>query len=218
MNRVFNVVNAIRSFSEDLPKVVVVKKILRSSPPMQNPKVSMLKDRDLSIVSLDELQSIMVAYEMCMEMSDSMKSNKEVSFQIIEKLKLSDENDDCDSDDERKEFLAYISKGLKKRKKKFKGTLPLICFRCGRIGHFAVRCKKKKKKDDSSYDDDKIRKKFFNDKNRKDSRLKKIERYRKKILMSEQTDDSSTEDFSSDDESSDEESVKFERELERTNL
>ena len=49
----------------------------------------------------------MVAYEMHMEMSGSIKSNKEVSFQTIEKLKLSDEDDD-DTDDERKEFLAYI--------------------------------------------------------------------------------------------------------------
>ena len=101
----------------------------------------------------------------------------------MEKLKLSDENDDYDSDVERKKFLAYVSKGLKKGKGKFKGTLPLICFRYGRIGHFAVRCKKKKKKDDSSDDDDKIRKKIFNDKNRKDFKLKRIERYRKKNLM-----------------------------------
>ena len=139
MNRVFNVVNAIRSLGEDLLEVVVVKKILRSLPPMYNPKVSVLEDRDLSTVSLDELQSIMVAYEMHMEMPDSMKSNKEVSFQTMKNLKLSDENDDCDSDDERKEFLAYVSKGLKKGKGKFKDTLPLIYFRCGGIGHFCCK-------------------------------------------------------------------------------
>ena len=80
MNRVFNVVNAIRSLSEDLPEVVVVKKILRSLPLMYNPKVSVLEDRDLSTVILDELQSMMVAYEMRMEMFGSVKSNKEVSF------------------------------------------------------------------------------------------------------------------------------------------
>ena len=112
-------VNAIRSLGEDLPEVVVVKKILRSLPPMYNPKVSVLEDRDLSTVTLDELQSIMVAYEMRMKMPSSIKSNKEVSFQTMEKLKLSDEDDD-DFDDERKEFLAYISKGLKKGKEKFK--------------------------------------------------------------------------------------------------
>ena len=52
---VFNVVNAIRSLGEDLPELVVVKKILRSLPPMYNPKVSVLEDRDLSTISLDEL-------------------------------------------------------------------------------------------------------------------------------------------------------------------
>ena len=88
MNRVFNVVNAIRSLGEDLPEVVVVKKILRSLPPMYNPKVSVLKDRDLSNVTLDELQSMMVAYEMRMEMSGTIKSNKEISFQIYEKAKI----------------------------------------------------------------------------------------------------------------------------------
>ena len=48
-------------------------------------------------------------------------------------------------------------------------------------------------------------------KRKKVSKLKKFERYKKKNLMSKETDDSSTEDSSSDDESSDEESVKSER-------
>ena len=73
MDRMFNMVNAIRSLGEDLPKVVVVKKILRSLPPMYNPKVSVLEDRDLSNVILDELQSMMVAYEMRMKMSGTVK-------------------------------------------------------------------------------------------------------------------------------------------------
>ena len=73
-------VNAIRSFGEDLLEIVVIKKILRSLPPMYNPKVSILEDKDLSSVSLDELQSTMVAYEMRMEMPGSVKLNKEVSF------------------------------------------------------------------------------------------------------------------------------------------
>ena len=77
----------------------------------------------------------------------------------MEKLKLTDE-DDGDSDDERNEFLAYVSKGLKKEKEKFKGTLPLICYRCGRIGHSAARCKKKKKSEISD-DDVKKKKKIF---------------------------------------------------------
>ena len=55
MDRVFKVVNAIRSLGEDLPEVIVVKKILRSLPPMYNPKVSVLEDKDLSDVTLDEL-------------------------------------------------------------------------------------------------------------------------------------------------------------------
>ena len=52
MDRVFKVMNAIRSLDEDLPEVVVVKKILRSLPPMYNPKVSVLEDKDLSDVHL----------------------------------------------------------------------------------------------------------------------------------------------------------------------
>ena len=124
MDRVFKVVNAIKSLGEDLPEVVVVKKILRSLPPMYNPKVLVLEDKDLSNVTLDVSQSMMVAYKMHMEMSGSVKSNKEISFQTMEKLKLNDENDDNDSDNERKEFLAYVSKGLKKEK----GKLPHVEF------------------------------------------------------------------------------------------
>ena len=80
MDRVFKVVNAIRSLGEDLPEVAVVKKILRSLPPMYNSKVSVLEDKDLSDVTLDELQSMMVAYEMRMKMSGPVKSNNEISF------------------------------------------------------------------------------------------------------------------------------------------
>ena len=99
MNRVFNVLNAIRSLGEDLLEIVVVKKILRSLLPIYNPKVSVLEDKDLTTVSLDELQRTMVAYEMRMEMPGSVKVNKEVSFQTMKKLKLTDE-DDGDSDDD----------------------------------------------------------------------------------------------------------------------
>ena len=80
MSRVFKVVNAIRSLGEDLSEITVVKKVLRSLPPIYNPKVSVLEDKDLSTVSLDELQSTIVAYEMRMEMPSTTPSNKEVVF------------------------------------------------------------------------------------------------------------------------------------------
>ena len=54
MNRVFKVVNAIRSLGEDLSEIVIVKKILKSLPPIYNPKVSVLEDKDLTTISLDE--------------------------------------------------------------------------------------------------------------------------------------------------------------------
>ena len=104
---------------------------------------------------------------------------------------------------------------MKKGKEKFKSTLPLICYKCGGIGHLATRCKKKKKEDESSDDDDDDvkRKKIFNDKKKKGSMLKKFERYKKKNLISKETDDSSTEDSTSDDESASEEEIDYEKEL-----
>ncbi|XP_059635232.1 uncharacterized protein LOC132277390 [Cornus florida] len=57
-------VNNIRALGEDIKDVEVCKKILRSLTSRFNPKVTILEDKDLSEVKIDELQAFLTAYEM----------------------------------------------------------------------------------------------------------------------------------------------------------
>ena len=49
------------------------------------------------------------------------------------------------------EEISNFMKKLKKGTRKYKGQIPLICFNCGKIGHFANKCPYPKK-EESDYE------------------------------------------------------------------
>ena len=90
---------------------------------------------------VDELHGTLIAYEMRTEQEDP--SGQEAAFKASNQKGTSKQNpkleysynDESDSEAEAK-FVRKLIKGACK----YKGKLPLICFECGRIGHFASKC------------------------------------------------------------------------------
>ncbi|XP_043700129.1 uncharacterized protein LOC122650818 [Telopea speciosissima] len=112
MSKVHEIINAIRSLGEEIKAAVVVKKILRSLPDLYNPKVSAIEEsKNLNELSLDELHGILTAYKMRMVKPKS--TEKEFAFKAMNKLKIKQENDNEDSDDE---LIAYLARKFKNGK------------------------------------------------------------------------------------------------------
>jgi hypothetical protein len=115
-----------------------------------DPKISTLeKISDLNSISMDELHEIFTAYEMRTEQENP--DIKEATFKASKKSKQKgrqkeehSSNSDVSEDDEKvANFVKRLNKGTDDR---YGGKLPLICFNCDGIGHFANKCPYKKKK------------------------------------------------------------------------
>ena len=88
---------------------------------------------------MDELHGILTSYEM--RTSSENPSRKEASFKATKrdntKFELEINNpEDSEEDVEEANFV----KNLRRGSGKYKGKIPLKCFDCGRIGHFASKC------------------------------------------------------------------------------
>ncbi|XP_042487341.1 uncharacterized protein LOC122067578 [Macadamia integrifolia] len=149
MSKVNKIINSIRGLGEEVKDAVVVKKKLGSLPDLYNPKVSAIEEsKDLNTMKLDELHGTLIAYEMRMVKPKPIE--KEAAFNALKKLKINEDSEQKDSDDE---LIAYLARKLKKGRGKYKGKLPLKCFNCDGIGHFASKCPKNDKLSDSEDED-----------------------------------------------------------------
>jgi hypothetical protein len=66
----------------------------------------------------------------------------------MEQEEYSSNNDVSEDDEEVANFVKRLNKGTNGR---YRGKLPLICFNCDGIGHFANKCPHKKKRNDEGY-------------------------------------------------------------------
>jgi hypothetical protein len=103
---------------------------------------------------MDELHRIFIAYEMRTKQENSyvneatFKASK-ISKQKKEKQDEYRSNSDISKDDEDvANFIKRLNKGTDGR---YRGKLPLICFNCDGIGHFANKFPHKKKRNDEGY-------------------------------------------------------------------
>jgi hypothetical protein len=90
---------------------------------------------------MDELHGIFTAYEMRTKQENL--DIKEASFKASKRSKQkekqqkkehSSNSDDSEDDEEVANFVKRLNKGNDSR---YRGKLPLICFNCDGIGHFA---------------------------------------------------------------------------------
>jgi hypothetical protein len=153
--RVDETVNAIIGLGEEIEESVIVQKILRSLPMRFNPKISTLEERsDLDSISMDELHGIFTAYEMRTEQENpdvkeaAFKASKRSKKKKKEQEEYSSSSDVSEDDEEVANFIKRLNKGTNGR---YRGKLPLICFNCDGIGHFANKCPHKKKRNDEGY-------------------------------------------------------------------
>jgi hypothetical protein len=120
-----------------------------------DPKISALEERsDLNSISIDEMHGIFTAYEMRTKQENPYV--KETTFKESKRSKKKEKkqeehsiNSDVSKDDvEVANFIKRLNKGTDGR---YRGKLPLICFNCDGIGHFAKKCPQKKKRNDEGY-------------------------------------------------------------------
>ena len=158
-------------------------------------KISAIEERlDLDTMKVDELHKILTTYKMRTEQEDS--SRKEATFKASKQQNTSKQNPktECSNNDESdNEEEANFVRKLKRGTCKYRGKLPLKCFACGRIGHFASKfpyAKDSNNDDDSNY---KKNKKFHNYKKGNNGRFSK-----KKSLYSKEDNNSSDDHTDSD--------------------
>jgi hypothetical protein len=120
-----------------------------------NPKISTLEEKlDLDSIRMDELHGIFTTYEMRIEQENPdveeevFKASKRSKQKKKKQEEYSSSSDASEDDEEVANFVKRLNKGTNDR---YRGKIPLICFNCDGIGHFANKCPHKKKRNDEGY-------------------------------------------------------------------
>jgi hypothetical protein len=149
-----------------------------------NPNILALEERSyLDSISMDELHGIFIAYEMRTEQENpdvkeaTFKASKRSKKNKKEQEEYNNNNDASEDDEEVANFFKRLNKGTSDR---YRGKLPLICFSCDGIGHFAKKCHKKKRNDESY---SKGKHTYKGKKNYKESFQEKIIHQRRHIII-----------------------------------
>ena len=133
-------VNKIRSLGDDLKDDVVEKWVLRTVTRKFEPKVSVLEEQEKT-PSSEHVFDILCHYETKPNQDEepsaafkSISKNEEASTSKQKGKAHSDNNPDD------KELQSFLARNLPRGSGKYKGKLPLKCFSCGKIGHYARIC------------------------------------------------------------------------------
>ena len=140
--RVEEVVNTMKGLGETMEARLVVQKILRTLTSKYNPKVSAIEDREkLDDLKTEELQGFLTAYEMRIQ----EPRQSEATFKVAKNKHQCHESCSIDHEIPDEELVNFVNK-LPRGTGRYKGKLPLKCFNCGKIGHFAAKCPLKRNK------------------------------------------------------------------------
>ena len=109
-----------------------------------------------SNVTLGNLIGRLISFEMN-NFDNSVLPNIESAFKSSLRISKSSHKHtmrkDSDSESEEEdldEIEALVNRRMQRGKGKYKGKLPLVCFNCKEIGHFATRCPNRRKDDRSN--------------------------------------------------------------------
>jgi hypothetical protein len=102
-------------------------------------KISTIEDRlELDKLTVNELHGILIGYEM--RTGKEKPSKGETTFKASKTKKKQEQNTNEELSYIFDEEVSNFVKKLKRGTGKYKGKFHLICFNCGKIGHFVNKC------------------------------------------------------------------------------